>query len=70
VPPKPHPASTLLRRAPLSPDGELRAVKRARDRLALREAAAVAAGRGAGMSWPDVAEAVGLPLTTVHRRYR
>jgi hypothetical protein len=52
------------------PIDELRLICRAQDRLAAREALAVKSARRQGLSWPQIAEALGQPLATVHRHHR
>jgi DNA-directed RNA polymerase specialized sigma24 family protein len=66
-----HPAATPFpRRKPRTPAQELASLGRVRQSLAVREQAAVTAARQAGMPWQDIADALGLPLTTVYRRFR
>jgi DNA-directed RNA polymerase specialized sigma24 family protein len=68
--PRRHPASPFPRRIPRTPVQELRSLGRVRQSLAVRERAAVVTARLQGMTWAEIAEALDLPVPTVHRRYR
>ncbi len=70
APPRPHPATTVVRKRVRMPLEELAYLARARDGLLVRERTAVARARDDGASWQHIADAIGLPETTVHRRYR
>jgi transcriptional regulator of acetoin/glycerol metabolism len=51
-------------------DVSLRAVARLRRLVEQLEADQVAAARGAGWSWQDIAVRLGVTKQTVHRKYR
>ncbi len=65
-----HPAAPFPRTLPRTVEQELRSLRRVRESLAVRERAAVVAARSQGMPWHRVADLLGVPLTSVHRRYR
>ncbi|WP_026315997.1 hypothetical protein [Actinokineospora enzanensis] len=52
------------------PDVSLRAVARLRHLVEQLEAQQVAAARGAGWSWQDIALRLGVTKQTVHRKHR
>lgn len=54
----------------VDPDLALRAVARLRRLLEQLEAQQVAAARGAGWSWQDIATRLGVTKQTVHRKHR
>ncbi len=53
-----------------TPTRELELIALRRQKLAHTEALAVKVARAAGMSWQVIADALDLPLATVHRRHR
>lgn len=63
-------ATPFPRRKPRTVGQELACLGRARESLVVRELAAVVAARSQGLPWHQIASLLGLPLASVHRRYR
>jgi DNA-directed RNA polymerase specialized sigma24 family protein len=76
VAPVPAPAASVPAtprrrfRYPYSAQRELGRLARQREAYELREAAAVKIARSNGLSWREIADALDVPVTTVHGRYR